>query len=94
MTTETKTDWRAANRARNLAEARKLVETATAYLAALERADGDYTRFAMRAEVPLLEAIYNVTECADVWNLLADLEADLEPNDWCGDDERRLEDAA
>lgn len=87
-----KTNWIAATRERNLTDARKLAATAAAYLAALEQADGDYTCLAQRAEVPMLEAIYAVTECMDVWNLLADREAELAPVGWCGDDERRLDD--
>jgi len=92
--TTTKIDWRAVNRERNLADARKLATTAAAYLAALEAAEGDYTIHAQRAEVPMLEAIYSVTECADVWALLVDREAELAPTGWRGDDERRLDDVA
>ena len=94
MATQPKTDWRAVNRERNLADARKLAATAAAYLAALERADGDYTIIAQRAEVPMLQAIYAVTECPDVWALLVDRESELAPTGWRGDDERRLDDAA
>jgi len=92
--TDTKIDWQAVNRDRNLTDARKLAKAAAAYLAALEKADGDYTILAQRAELPMLEAIYNVTECADVWALLCDREAELAPTGWRGDDERRLDDAA
>lgn len=92
MNTAPKINGQAATRERNLTDARKLVETAQAYLAALEAADGDYTIAAQRAEVPMLEAIYGVTECMDVWNLLADREAELAPVGWRGDDERRLDD--
>ena len=92
MATAPKINWLAATRERNLADARRLAATAAAYLAALEQADGDYTCLAQRAEVPMLEAIYGVTECVDVWNLLADREAELAPVGWRGDDERRLDD--
>ena len=56
-------------RIRELTNARKLVETASAYLAALERSGGEYTNAAARAEIPMLDAIYAITECDDVYEL-------------------------
>ena len=87
-----KIDWQAVTRERNLADARKLVETATAYLAALEASDGDYNRAAQIAEVPMMAAIYAITECDDVHALLVDRKAELAPSGWRGDDDRRLDD--
>ena len=92
MATAHKIDWQAVTRERNLTDARKLAQTASAYLAELEASAGDYNRAAQIAEVPMIEAIYAITECDDVYALLMDRKAELAPSGWRGDDERRLDD--
>lgn len=56
-------------RLRNLEQARKLLDAATAYMDALNRSNGSYTNAAARAEIPLLDAIYAITGCDEVFEL-------------------------